>query len=232
MKSVFGFLTGAVIGAGGLLGLRKALNALDKTESPAPTSATSLSSPTSHAVESSLSKFEEASTSSGVKDEATSTTSAPEVSQDSAEKSDEPASLVGEPIARHSEPVAATQTDPEATTPRSETSEPAVPEEPEVKSAATAAPVENKATTDARNSSPKKSKKNSAKSRTDDFTVILDIGPVFNQKLHEAGIKSYKALAKLTPAQIADRTGIPAERIENGRWIEKVQKLLAGEEKK
>jgi predicted flap endonuclease-1-like 5' DNA nuclease len=228
LKSVFGFLTGAVIGAGGLLGLRKALSAFDKTGSPVPARATSSSSSTSDAVESSPSKSEKSSTPSAKKDDVEVTVSAP----DSAEKPGETASLVGEPIARHTEPAAASQTDPEATTPRSEITEPAVRDEPEVQPATEAAPVQDKTVSDTLDSSPKKSKKSGTKSTTDDFTVIIDIGPVFNQKLHDAGITSFKALARLTPAEIADKTGISAERIEYGQWVEQAQKLLTGEENK
>lgn len=205
LKNVFGFLAGAVIGAGGLLGLRKALELINKTDGPETTAPTNIPS---SKVEPSSSKTEKA------------------VSK----KSEETTSLVGEPVARHTEPVAATQTDPKAATPRSEITEPAVPDKLEVKPVANTGMAQEKAATEAPESSPPKPSKTTAKARTDDFTVITDIGPVFNQKLHEAEIKSFKALARLTPAQIEEKTGIPAERIEYGQWLEQVQKLVAGEE--
>jgi predicted flap endonuclease-1-like 5' DNA nuclease len=55
---------------------------------------------------------------------------------------------------------------------------------------------------------------------------VSDIGPVFNQKLHEAGINSFRDFVILTPAEVAAKTGIPVERIERGKWLEQVQKLI------
>jgi predicted flap endonuclease-1-like 5' DNA nuclease len=142
-----------------------------------------------------------------------------------------PVSLVGEPVARHEEPVAAAESAPDAVTPRSESAEPAVPEKVVVRPAKTASPKSKEAgaakATSAAEKNGKGGKKTAKPSHTDDFTTILDIGPVFNQKLHEAGIKSFKDLARLTPAQIEEKTGIPAERIESGRWLEQVQQILA-----
>jgi predicted flap endonuclease-1-like 5' DNA nuclease len=56
--------------------------------------------------------------------------------------------------------------------------------------------------------------------QTDDFTSLKDIGPAFNQKLHEAGIKTFEALATLSVEEIADKIGIPVERIERNQWRE------------
>ncbi len=229
LKSVFGFLAGAVIGAGGLLGLRKALELIDKTDGPETTARTSI--PSSR-VEPSPSKTEKVASFTGKNEDAAPVTKpVPEASQTASKQSDGTTSLVGEPAARHKESKAVTQTDPEAATPRSETAEPAVPDKLEVKVVANTVTTQEKAATEAPESSPPKTSKPTAKARPDDFTVIIDIGPVFNQKLHDAGIKSFKAFAKLTPAQIEEKTGIPAERIEYGQWLEQVQKLVAGEEK-
>lgn len=215
-NSIFGFLAGAVLGAGGLYGLKKVLSTFDKDAAPVAATAPSV-------------KPAPAATPSPAKPEAA---AAPSIIKEApAASTDDQASLAGEPEGRHTEPVAATETDNEATSPRSETAEPAVPAEPEVVEAADSSPVNETSDNGATDNGAKKSNR-SSRARTDDFTVIVDIGPVFNQKLHDAGIKSFKALAKLTPAEIADKTGIPAERIEHGRWIEQVQELLAAEEKK
>ncbi len=61
-----------------------------------------------------------------------------------------------------------------------------------------------------------------------DFTPIKDIGPVFNKRLREAGIITYSALATLTAEEISEKTGIPAERIERGRWREQAAELNQG----
>jgi Ni,Fe-hydrogenase III small subunit/predicted flap endonuclease-1-like 5' DNA nuclease len=67
--------------------------------------------------------------------------------------------------------------------------------------------------------------------RLDDFEIILDIGPVFNRKLHDAGINTFEELARLTPAQIEAKTGINAERVESGKWLEQTRQILADKAK-
>ena len=237
MKTIFGFLTGAALGAGGLFGLRKVLSSLEgpavtatpsSTPAPVPSNIT-LETPapvskikTEDAPEVDL--LEEASPSASL-----------EAALEEMEKVKEGlaalGSLVGEPPARHEEPVAAAETAPEAVTPRSESAEPAVPEKVVVKPAKVTPPKSSDAGTAKVSSMAEKNgksgKKNAKASRTDDFTTIVDIGPVFNQKLHEAGIRSFRDLARLTPAQIEEKTGIPAERVESGRWLEQVQQILA-----
>ena len=231
MKSIFGFFAGAVIGAGGLFGLRKVLKMLDLDSTEA--APVGSKEPVSPSLYVSPSRAEE------TPDTATTTASKSEVAAD-LEKAQEAfseleglISMVGEPAARHQEPIAAVESAPEAVTPRSETAEEAVPDKVEVKPASTS-PTESKNTAKAAYSGSNGAKKPARASRpprTDDFTLILDIGPIFNQKLHDAGITSFKALVRLTPAQIEEKTGIPAERIQRGQWIEQVQKILASEAK-
>jgi predicted flap endonuclease-1-like 5' DNA nuclease len=142
-----------------------------------------------------------------------------------------PVSLVGESPARPEEPLAATENAPEPVTPSSESTATAGPEEVAVKPAKAALPKSKEAgaatAIPAAEKNGKGGKKTARSARTDDFTTILDIGPVFNRKLLEAGIKSFKDLASLTPAQIEEKTGIPAERVESGRWLEQVREILA-----
>lgn len=233
MKSIFGFLTGAAVGVGGLFGLRKVLNMMDSTEAAAPSSPTGR--PVSYGVEDSPSKAEKHLDTSNTENRMHQVTADLEKTQETMSKLEEliSMSMVGEPAERHQEPIAAIESAPEAVTPRSETAEEAVPEKVEVEPANTA-PTQPKVAVNfntGEGSNGRKSSRTPRPSRTDDFTTILDIGPVFNQKLHEAGIKSFKALARLTPAQIEEKTGIPADRIENGKWLEQVQKILAGESK-
>jgi predicted flap endonuclease-1-like 5' DNA nuclease len=66
--------------------------------------------------------------------------------------------------------------------------------------------------------------------QVDDFTPLNDIGPAFNQKLHEAGIKTFAALASLSPEEIEEKTGISAERVERKKWREQAQAKLKGTE--
>jgi len=61
----------------------------------------------------------------------------------------------------------------------------------------------------------------------DDFTLIEDIGIVFRNKLYEAGVITFKALSKLSPEQLAEKTGINATRIERNKWAEQAAKLAA-----
>lgn len=237
MKNVFSFLTGAVIGAGSLLGLKKALQALDKSEKPGGPGKSQQESPAVPVKE-----VKKDSTPVEANQVATAPAAAPITlkASPSDEGLDAVVSLVGEPVERHKEPVAATESDPAATTPRSETAEPAILDEVTVKPAADstplpestpdstplAKPAANSARNQPRSNGSKKNSRNSAKPKTDDFTVVSDIGPVFNQKLHEAGINSFRDFVSLTPAEVAAKTGIPVERIERGKWLEQVQKLI------
>jgi predicted flap endonuclease-1-like 5' DNA nuclease len=229
LKGIFGFLTGAAIGAAGLVGLRKALKILDGPESRLESSGNvNLSSSSSHEVK------PVAPPAGETNDGAFASKEQPvlDASLSAGQTVAEPVSLVGEPVERHLEPQAATQTEPEAATPRSETSEPPVPENPVVEPAPQTTPVKTENAANGRTNGAKKTSKAAANSRSDDLTVIIDIGPVFNQKLRAAGIKSFKALAQLTAGQIEEKTGIPAERVERGQWIEQARKLATQAEKK
>lgn len=224
MKGIFGFLTGAAIGAGSLLGLRKAFKALDQEPGPQePASNLNLSGAFASPVKPASVKSGESSSYSGngtaIKQPDQ------EVSPDSSPIESDPVSLVGEPIARHKEPAAATQTAPAEATSRAEIAETALPQNLEVEPAAKTTPVQAKTGGSAQSNGSKRTPKAAPTPRPDDLMIILDIGPVFNRKLQAAGINSFKALAQLTPAQIEAKTGIPAERVERGRWIEQAQKL-------
>ncbi len=57
----------------------------------------------------------------------------------------------------------------------------------------------------------------------DDFTRIDGIGPVFAQRLNAAGVRTFAQLAALTPEQVADIIGWPAERVIRSRIIEQAK---------
>ncbi len=63
--------------------------------------------------------------------------------------------------------------------------------------------------------------------KEDDFNIILDIGAVFNKKLHQAGIHTFSELGKLSAQEISEKTGIPVERIERNKWREQATNLAA-----
>jgi predicted flap endonuclease-1-like 5' DNA nuclease len=106
-----------------------------------------------------------------------------------------------------------------------------MPENPVVEPAPQTTPVQTRAAANGRTNGAKKSSKGAKYPPSNDLMVITDIGPAFNQKLQAAGIKSFQALARLTPAQVEEKTGIPAERVERGQWIEQAQKLATQTEK-
>jgi len=62
----------------------------------------------------------------------------------------------------------------------------------------------------------------------DDFTVIIDIGPVFNRKLQDAGITTFKAMSELSAEEIAEKVGTNAARIDRNRWREQAAQLASG----
>lgn len=237
MKRVFGFLAGAAIGAGGFFGLRKVLRMMEPAEVAAPSAPSapaSPSRPSAPAVEASVSKAQIEPGSFSAETASKQVGADLLKAQEAMSKLEEMVSMLGEPAARHQEPVAAAESAPEATTPRSETAEKAVPENVEVKPADTT-PARPKKAADATTAEPKRSRKSAkpaAASKPDDFTVILDVGPVFNKKLLDAGITTFKQLAALTPQQIEERTGISAERIEYGKWLQQVNKILADQTSK
>ncbi len=64
----------------------------------------------------------------------------------------------------------------------------------------------------------------------DDLKEIVGIGPVYEGKLHEMGIKTFEQLAKLTPEAIdavEELTGFPG-RVEREDWIGQAKKLMNG----
>ena len=62
----------------------------------------------------------------------------------------------------------------------------------------------------------------------DDLKRIKGIGPAIEKRLYAAGIHSYADLAKLTPAQVADRVGgLSAAVVAKKRWIKQAAGLAS-----
>ena len=62
----------------------------------------------------------------------------------------------------------------------------------------------------------------------DDFKLIRGIGPVFERRLHDTGIRTYIQLASLSPAKIAMVVaGRSAEQIARQNWIGRARKLAS-----
>jgi len=65
--------------------------------------------------------------------------------------------------------------------------------------------------------------------REDDFTRINGIGPVFDERLKAAGIRTFAELAACTPAEIAEIVKWPLARVERSAIIEQARQLAQGE---
>ncbi len=64
----------------------------------------------------------------------------------------------------------------------------------------------------------------------DDFEPIHGIGKVFEQRLYDAGIRTYRALANTTPEQLAEFCKArPPQRPDYASWIRQAQALLSGD---
>ncbi len=57
----------------------------------------------------------------------------------------------------------------------------------------------------------------------EDLTVVKGIGPVYEARLHEAGVSSLRDLASRDPEDLATRLGVPAARV--AKWIEEASFL-------
>lgn len=68
----------------------------------------------------------------------------------------------------------------------------------------------------------------STPSTQDDFTILDDIGPIFNTKLHIAGVNTFAELAALSNEEIAEKVGTNAARVERFRWREQAARLARG----
>lgn len=68
-----------------------------------------------------------------------------------------------------------------------------------------------------------------ALTREDDFTRINGIGPVFEQRLKAAGIRTYAELAARTSAEIAEIVKWPEARVERAAIVEQAQRLAQGD---
>ncbi len=70
-------------------------------------------------------------------------------------------------------------------------------------------------------------------SKNDDLKKITGIGPAFEKKLNEAGIKSYQDILDLTDERIEELAGqikgVSAEKIKNDDWKGQAEKLMKGE---
>jgi predicted flap endonuclease-1-like 5' DNA nuclease len=128
----------------------------------------------------------------------------------------------GEKITRSTEPPAATETDSAATSSRAETFEPI---EVPLAKVDTAEPETAKKSGEVEETLTPEPTEAGEDSETD-FTVIVGVGEVFNRKLHDGGINTFEGLIMLTPEEIADRTGIPQDRIERDNWVGQVKDLL------
>jgi len=63
----------------------------------------------------------------------------------------------------------------------------------------------------------------------DDFTTIAGIGPVFDQRLKDAGVRTFADLAARTPAEIAEIIKWSPERVERAEIIAQAQRLAQGD---
>lgn len=65
-----------------------------------------------------------------------------------------------------------------------------------------------------------------------DFVDILDIGPVFNQRLLDAGVKTFEQLASMSPEKIAEICNIQPERVIRNHWREQAAQFAEALKKK
>ncbi|HEX2916406.1 MAG TPA: helix-hairpin-helix domain-containing protein [Chloroflexia bacterium] len=220
MKRIFGFLSGVLTGAGITFVLQRWLES--RIELSTKTTAEQKNISETPAPETALPKTsgslvpEGRLTNQGTRYTIRRSNPKPEqASTDAKESSGEDSpSIVGEPEGRHVEPVAATESSPAATSPRSELTEQAIPGSSEVK------PVEKETTTS----------DEGGEETTDDFTLLKDIGPATSKKLQEAGIASFEQLAALSTEELEKKTGISAERINRARWQEQAAELASKNE--
>ncbi len=59
----------------------------------------------------------------------------------------------------------------------------------------------------------------------DDFTPIKGIGPAFEKRLKDSGVKTFAELAALTPEQVAEILGITAQRVVRENFIGQARRL-------
>jgi predicted flap endonuclease-1-like 5' DNA nuclease/cytoskeletal protein CcmA (bactofilin family) len=62
----------------------------------------------------------------------------------------------------------------------------------------------------------------------DDFTALRGIGPTFDRRLKEAGIRTFAQLAALTPEEAADIIGWPSQRILSDNLLGQARRLAEG----
>lgn len=224
-RRIIGFLVGAAMGIGTAYLTRRFLNS-QKTQAslpaPAPTK------PVTEAPKSGETETE-SSPRQSVKYTVRRTGPRPESTADGSK--DEAITEVK--ASRSTEPPAATETDEAATSPRSETFEPIeVPQaefEPAHTQVADEAPKAEESTVEEVQPKAKtedaETASSEAKDEEDNLEVILGIGEVFNRRLLESGITTFEALAALSPAEIAEKTGIPQDRIERDDWLSQAKEL-------
>ena len=64
----------------------------------------------------------------------------------------------------------------------------------------------------------------------DDLRRIRGIGPKFETRLHELGVRTFAQIASWTPqdvARVAEQLKIHARRIDNAGWVQSARELLA-----
>ena len=67
--------------------------------------------------------------------------------------------------------------------------------------------------------------KRTAEASDDDLTVIRGIGPVFQKRLNDAGIKTFRQLAESNPTHL-EAQGIEGVGVDLTSWIEQAQDLV------
>ncbi len=224
MKRIFGFIAGAGLGASVLYGVRKLLSNNTPQSETAPWSAPSSRAVTTAPHTSNLPGSDispdETAAAHHEPDQSLNLASDQAVNlaveKTSNSLSDE-TSLVGEPEDRHLEPLAATNTDAKVISPRSDTTEKAVPGGVEVAIPDSSDPI-NQATASSSSSG-------SQASSHDNFTPIYGIGEAYNKRLHKAGIHTFDKLGSMSPEEIEKETEIAVDVIMKDDWCAQARKL-------
>lgn len=234
-RRIFGFVLGAAMGVGTAYLTRRFLNS-QKAQALLPVPASEKPAPVDP-----KSSSEETATEKGTRQSVRYTVRRTGPRPQSSADGSESEVTGGVKINRATEPPAATETDAAATSPRSETFEaievPDVKVEPAHTEVAEASEVEKDVSKEevqakAQAAGTEAEDEDSETDETDatpaeaDFTPISGIGEVFNRRLHDSGINTFEAFAALSAEEIAEKTGIPQDRIERDKWLEQVKALI------
>jgi len=214
-RRVFGFLLGGALGLGGAYLLRRLRSKSSQvvTEEAIPLPTKPLETAETEPARSKV-KFNVRST--GPRPQNTADMETKEISN-------------GLRVTRNTEPAAATETDTVATSPRSEMFDAAFPLPQAEQTDTPVAEESSEFTQDVAGRTHDTDDKNeedsnlAATSTTideEDLLAIVGIGQVYKGRLQEQGINNFAELLALSPAEIAQKTGIPQERIEREKWHE------------